>query len=70
MDFLRRDGANVADRWQKWRQTMNLYIKLAKSEKSEKDKCGAFLYIIGQIGCDIYNIMTSTEDKVDKLSIY
>ena len=41
------DGTNVAKKWWKWKQAMDLYLTLAMLEKSEKDKCGAFLYMIG-----------------------
>ena len=69
MDFSTTDGANVSEKWQKWKQTMELYLKLAMSKKSEKEKCDTFLYIIGQAGRDIYNTMTFTEDESNKLDI-
>ena len=37
------------------------------SDKSEKEQCGAFLYIIGQAGRDIYNAMTFTNEQKDKI---
>ena len=36
--------------------------------KSEKEKCSAFLYTIGQAGRDIYNTMTFSEEQ-DKIDI-
>ena len=69
MDFSSTDGANVAERWQKWKQTMELYLKLAMSEKSEKSKCDVFLYIIGQAGHDIYDTMAFEEAEKDKLNV-
>lgn len=70
IDFLKRDGANVADKWQKMKADNGpIYIKLAMPGKSEKDKCGAFLYMIGQMGCDIYNTITFVKDKIDKLDV-
>ena len=48
---------------------MELYIELSMVRKSEKDKCSAFLYVIGQKGCDVYNAMNldETRDKIDVL---
>ena len=69
MDFSTADGANVAEKWRKWKQTMDLYLSLAMSDKSEKDKCGAFLYMIGQTGRDIYNTMTFAEGEENKLDV-
>ena len=37
------------------------------SDKSEKEQCGAFLYIIGQAGRDVYNTMTFTNEQKDKI---
>lgn len=67
MDFSTTDGANVAEKWRKWKQTMELYLKLAMSGKSEKSKCEVFLYTVGQVGRDIFNTMSFTEDETDKL---
>ena len=58
MDFSTADGANIAEKWRKWKQIMDLYLTLAMMDKSEK---GAFLYMIGQTGQDIYNTMTFAE---------
>ena len=69
MDFSTTDGANVAERWRQWKQTMELYLKLAMSGKAKKDKCDAFLYIIGQAGRDVYNTMTFTDEERNKLDI-
>ena len=69
MDFSTTDGANVAEKWRKWIQTMELYLKLAMSGKSEKSKCEVFLYTVGKVGRDIFNTMSFTEDETDKLDI-
>ena len=69
MDFSTTEGANVAEKWRKWKKTMELYLKLVMSEKPEKDKCDAFLYIIGQTGRDIYDTLTFAEDERGKLDI-
>ena len=53
----------------KVKQTMDLYRNLAMSGKSEKEKCGAFLYMIGQTGHDIYNTMTFGEGEENKLDV-
>ena len=46
MDFSIIDGANVVERWQKWKQTIELFLKLAMSGISEKEKRDVFLCII------------------------
>ena len=48
---------------------MDLYLTLAVLEKSEKDKCGTFLCMIGQTGRDIYDKMTFTEKEESKLDV-
>ena len=65
MDFSTAEGANVAEKWHKWSQTMEPYLKLAMSGKSEKSKCEVFLYTIRQTGHDIFNTMSFTEDETD-----
>ena len=37
--------------------------------KSEKEKCSAFLYTVGQTGRDVYNTMTFSEEEQDKIDI-
>ena len=66
MDFSTTGARDVADTWRKWKQTMELYLQLCMNEKSEKEKCSIFLYVIGQTGHDIYNAMTLPEDERDK----
>ena len=66
-DFSMSDSTNIAEKWWKWKQIMDLYINLAILGKSEKEKYGAFLYTIGQTGCDIYNTMTFGEGEEKKL---
>ena len=48
---------------------MELYIDLSMARKSEKDKCSAFLYVIGQKGHNVYNAMNldKSRDKIDVL---
>ena len=60
MDFSTADGADVGDKWWKWRQTMDLTIRM--SGKTEEVMCGVLLYITGQATCDIYNMMTFSEE--------
>ena len=69
MDFSTADGINIAEKFRKWKQTMDLYLTLAVLEKSEKDKCGTFLYMIGQTGRDIYDTMTFAEKEESKLDV-
>ena len=69
MDFSTMDGTSVAEKWRRWRQTMELFIELSMSGKSEKEKCSAFLYIIGQAGRDIFNAFVLTAEERDKVKI-
>ena len=48
---------------------MELYIDLSMARKSEKDKCSAFLYVIGQKGRDVYNAMNLDESQCDKIDV-
>ena len=61
----------LAEQWEQWSQEMKLYLSLAMAEDDEKNKCSAFLYIIGRKGREIYNTWTldpTTElDKIDVL---
>ena len=61
-------STNVAERWRKWKQMMDLYLNLAMLGKSKKEKCGAFLYMIWQTSRDIHNTMTFDEEK-EKLDV-
>ena len=69
LDLSTDDGTNVPEKWRQWRQTMELYIELSMARKSEKDKCSAFLYLIGQKGRDVYNAMNLNEEERDKIDI-
>ena len=62
-------STTLPERWCQWKQTMKLYIELTMTGKSEKEKCCAFLYTIGQAGRDIYNTMTFSEEEQDKIDI-
>ena len=53
MDFSTADGISIAEKWRQWQQAMRLYIDLCMDDKPEKDKCKAFLYVIGPAGRDI-----------------
>ena len=53
----------------KMEKTMELYLTLSMLSKSEKEKCVAFLYIIEQAGCDVYNTMTFGEEETDKITV-
>ena len=46
---------------------MKLYLDITMNDRDEKDKCSAFLYIIGQEGREIFNTMTILDEDVDKL---
>ena len=70
LDFTVDDGTNVSEKWCQWRQTMELYIELSMARKSEKDKCSAFLYVIGQKGRDEYNAMNLDDSQRDKIDVY
>ena len=50
-------------------QTVELYIDLSMARKSEKEKCSAFLYVIGQKGRDVYNVMNLDESQRDKIDV-
>ena len=69
MDFSTTGARDVADTWRKWKQTMELYLQICMNEKSKKEKCSVFLYVIGQTGRDIYNAMTLPEDERDKINV-
>lgn len=64
MDFA---DMNLSERWRRWKQTMQLYLSLSMADKSEKEQCSAFLYIIGQDGREIYNTFTFLENETDKI---
>jgi len=51
---------------EKWHQCMKLFVKLTTTKSSEQGKCSTFL---GQAGRDIYNTLTLTEDKMDKINV-
>ena len=48
---------------------MQLFIELSMPKNSEKEKCSAFLYTIGQAGRDVYNTMQLTEEERDKIEV-
>ena len=48
---------------------MELYIELSMARKSEKDKCSAFLYVIGQKGHNVYNAMNVDDSQHDKIDV-
>ena len=59
----------MLEKWRQWRQTIELYIELSMAKKSEKDKCSAFPYIIGQKGRDVYNAMKLDEIQVNNIYV-
>ena len=69
LDFSTNGSAIIAEKWRQWKQTMQLFIKLTMTRSSEKEKCSAFLYVIGQAGQDIYNTMNLTEEETGKINI-
>ena len=48
---------------------MELYLNLSIPDKSEKEKCAVFFYVIGSTGRDIYNSMVFTNDEKDKIDV-
>lgn len=58
---------SLAERWRMWSEEMRLYLHLAMSKDSEKDKFTAFLYIIGRSGREIYNTWSLTADEMNKV---
>ena len=54
MSFSTTDPVDIVERWRRWKETMELYLRLNMSDSSEKDQCAAFRYIIGQDGRDIF----------------
>ena len=69
LDFSTTGATNIAEKWWQWKQTMQLFIELTMTKSTDKEKCSAFLYVIGQAGRDIYNTMTLTEDETDKIEV-
>ena len=69
MNFTETDQVDLAERWRRWRETMELFLRLNMADKDEKEQCDAFRYIIGQDGRDIYNTMTFTLSEVDKIDV-
>ena len=63
------DQHSLADQWRMWAQEMRLYLELAMAKNTEKEKCTAFLYIIGRKGREIFNTWVLTETEKDKISI-
>ena len=48
---------------------MQLYLGLNMSKASEKERCAAFCYLIGQDGRDIYNTMAFEKTEIDKIEV-
>ena len=48
---------------------MRLYIDLCMDDKSEKEKCKAFLYVIGPAGRDIFTALVLKDDEKDKIDV-
>lgn len=38
---------NLSARWKIWKQTMNLYLKVAMGKKYRNEQCRAVFYVIG-----------------------
>ena len=45
MDFSKMDGTSVAEKWRRWRQTMELFIELSMSDKPKRKNAVRF-YIL------------------------
>ena len=69
LDFATTGTATIAEKWRQWKQTMQLFIELTMTKSSDKEKCSAFLYVIGQAGRDIYNTMTLMEEETNKIDV-
>ena len=69
IDFTITDSVTLAEKWRRWRQTMELYLNLSIPDTSEKEKCSIFLYLIGQTGSYIHSTMTLTNKEKDKIEI-
>jgi seryl-tRNA synthetase len=69
MNFSDIEQIDLAERWRRWREIMELYSRLNTAESAEKEQCDAFRYINGQDGRDIYNTMAFTVHEVDKIDI-
>ena len=69
LDISTTGHTSLPERWRQWKQTMQLYIELTMKNKSQKEKCSAFLYTIGQAGRDVYNTMTLSEEEQDKIEV-
>ena len=67
LDLSSTGPTTIAERWRQRKQTMQLFIELSMTDKSEKEKCSIFLYTIGQTGRDVYNTMTLAEGERDKI---
>ena len=48
---------------------MELYLNLSIPDRSEKEKCSIFLYLIGQTGRDIHSTMILTNEEKDKIDV-
>ena len=48
---------------------MKLYLSFSLADKSEKEKCAVFLYVIGSSGHDIYNTIILANEEKDKIDI-
>ena len=66
LQFILSDG-DLSERWKRWIQTVNLYMDVCMKDASEKERCSAFLYIIGQDGKDIHNTFDFETSEVDKI---
>jgi len=69
LDLSPNGTTTIAEKWRQWKQTMQLFIDLTMSQKTEKEQCSAFLYTIGQAGRDVYNTMTLTEEETNKIDV-
>ena len=67
LDFTSSEG-NLSERWKRWKQTINLSMDVCLKGTTEKEKCSAFLYIIGQDGRDVHNTFQFAEDEVNEIT--
>ena len=66
LQFVSSNG-DLSEHWKRWIQTVNLYMNICLKDATEKEKCSAFLYIIGQDGRDVFSTFVFETSEVDKI---
>ena len=61
-------NSNKSERWRRYEQSLRLYLTAVMGTKSERERCAAVLYIIGEEGREIfYTSFTFQEGEEDRL---